>query len=332
MAKFTISLDKIIDEFKLETIYTPKNASEIEIDEADVTRPGLQLMGFYEYFNPERIQIIGKMEYAYLSTIDEETRVQRLDMLFSQRIPALVISRELPYFEEMLDLAKKYSVPLLRSKESTSNFIAGLIAFLNLNLAPRITRHGVLIEIYGEGVFITGESGTRMAYQVLSMSDADAAALAEAIQNAHTRLHRCRVCQNYTEAELCPICSSAKRDRSTICVVETPRDVQAFERTREYHGLYHVLHGLISPMDGIGAEQLSVKELLARLGSGEVKEVIMAMNPTVEGEATAMYLAKLIKPLGIKTTRLAYGLPVGGSLEYTDETTLYRALSGRDEL
>ena len=134
------------------------------------------------------------------------------------------------------------------------------------------------------------------------------------------------------EAELCPICSSAKRDRSTICVVETPRDVQAFERTREYHGLYHVLHGLISPMDGIGAEQLSVKELLARLGSGEVKEVIMAMNPTVEGEATAMYLAKLIKPLGIKTTRLAYGLPVGGSLEYTDETTLYRALSGRDEL
>ena len=121
-------------------------------------------------------------------------------------------------------------------------------------------------------------------------------------------------------------------DRSVICVVETPRDVQAFERTREYHGMYHVLHGLISPMDGIGAEQLTVKELLARLGDGEVKEVIMAMNPTVEGEATAMYLAKLIKPLGIKTTRLAYGLPVGASLEYTDETTLYRALSGRGEL
>ena len=134
------------------------------------------------------------------------------------------------------------------------------------------------------------------------------------------------------EAEICPICASAKRDTSVICVVETPRDVQAFERTREYHGLYHVLHGLISPMDGIGAEQLSVKELLARLGDGKVKEVIMAMNPTVEGEATAMYLAKLIKPLGIKTTRLAYGLPVGASLEYTDETTLYRALSGRGEL
>ena len=189
-----------------------------------------------------------------------------------------------------------------------------------------------LIEQFSQFPGIGRKGATRMAYQVLSMSDADAAALAEAIQNAHTRLHRCRVCQNYTEAELCPICSSAKRDRSTICVVETPRDVQAFERTREYHGLYHVLHGLISPMDGIGAEQLSVKELLARLGSGEVKEVIMAMNPTVEGEATAMYLAKLIKPLGIKTTRLAYGLPVGGSLEYTDETTLYRALSGRDEL
>ena len=170
-----------------------------------------------------------------------------------------------------------------------------------------------LIEQFSQFPGIGRKGATRMAYQVLSMSDADAAALAEAIQNAHTRLHRCRVCQNYTEAELCPICSSAKRDRSTICVVETPRDVQAFERTREYHGLYHVLHGLISPMDGIGAEQLSVKELLARLGSGE-------------------YLAKLIKPLGIKTTRLAYGLPVGGSLEYTDETTLYRALSGRDEL
>ena len=189
-----------------------------------------------------------------------------------------------------------------------------------------------LIEEFSKFPGIGRKGATRMAYQVLSMSDADAAALAGAIQNAHTKLHRCRVCQNYTEAELCPICASAKRDRSVICVVETPRDVQAFERTREYHGLYHVLHGLISPMDGIGVEQLSVKELLARLGDGTVKEVIMAMNPTVEGEATAMYLAKLIKPMGIKTTRLAYGLPVGASLEYTDGTTLYRALSGRGEL
>lgn len=157
--KFTVSLGKIIDEFHLETIYMPKDPAEILIDENDVTRPGLQLMGFYEYFNPERMQIIGKMEFAYLSTIDEETRTQRLDALMSRHIPALIIARELPYFSEMLDLAKKYEVPLLRSKESTSNFISGLIAFLNLNLAPRITRHGVLNEIYGEGVFITGESG-----------------------------------------------------------------------------------------------------------------------------------------------------------------------------
>ena len=157
--KFTVSLAEIINEFHLETIYIPKDPQEILIDENDVTRPGLQLMGFYEYFNPERMQIIGKMEFAYLSTIDEETRTQRLDMLMSRHIPALIIARELPYFSEMLDLAKKYDVPLLRSKESTSNFISGLIAFLNLNLAPRLTRHGVLIEIYGEGVFITGESG-----------------------------------------------------------------------------------------------------------------------------------------------------------------------------
>ena len=157
--KFTVSLAEIIKEFNLETIYMPKDPGEILIDENDVTRPGLQLMGFYEYFNPERMQIIGKMEFAYLSTIDEETRTQRLDMLMSRHIPALIIARELPYFSEMLDLAQKYGIPLLRSKESTSNFIAGLIAFLNLNLAPRITRHGVLVDVYGEGVLIFGDSG-----------------------------------------------------------------------------------------------------------------------------------------------------------------------------
>lgn len=157
--RFNVSLDKIISEFSLESIYLPKKAEEIAIDENDVNRPGLQLMGFYEYFNPERIQIIGKMEFAYLSTIDEDTRYQRIEALFSQKLPALVITRELPYFDEMFELAKKYSLPLLRSKESTSNFMSGLIAFLNLNLAPRITRHGVLIEIYGEGVLILGESG-----------------------------------------------------------------------------------------------------------------------------------------------------------------------------
>ncbi|MBQ5337461.1 MAG: HPr(Ser) kinase/phosphatase, partial [Oscillospiraceae bacterium] len=156
---FTVSLQKIIDEYQLEVIHTHKNPEEILISENDVNRPGLQLMGFYEYFNPERIQIIGKMEFAYLSTIDEKTRRERLQLLFAQRLPALIITRELPYFAEMLELAKEYEVPLLRSKESTSNFMSGLIAFLNLNLAPRVTCHGVLIEIYGEGVFITGESG-----------------------------------------------------------------------------------------------------------------------------------------------------------------------------
>ena len=156
---FSVTVEEIIKQLNMEIIYAPENISSLVVTENDCNRPGLQLMGFYEYFNPERMQIIGKMEFAYLSTIDEATRYQRLDMLLSQHIPALIISRELPYFSEMLELAKKYEVPLLRSKESTSNFIAGLIAFLNMNLAPRITRHGVLIEIYGEGVFITGESG-----------------------------------------------------------------------------------------------------------------------------------------------------------------------------
>ncbi len=189
-----------------------------------------------------------------------------------------------------------------------------------------------LIEAFSKFSGIGRKSATRMAYQVMSMSDEDAASLAGAIQNAHTKLHRCRICQNYTDADVCTICANAKRDRSILCVVEHPRDVQAIERTREYNGLYHVLYGLLNPLDGITAEQLTVKELLARLGDDTVKEVIMAMNPTVEGDATAMYLAKLIKPLGIKVTRLAYGLPTGSSLEYADESTLYRALSGRGEL
>ena len=188
-----------------------------------------------------------------------------------------------------------------------------------------------LIEEFSKFPGIGRKGATRMAYQVLSMSDEDAAALAGAIQGAHTKLHRCRICQNYTEADICPICASAKRDPSVICVVETPRDVQAFERTREYHGLYHVLHGLISPMDGIGADQLCIKELLARLND-TVKEVIMATSPTVEGEATAMYLARLLRPFGVKVTRLAYGIPVGGHLEFADDATLMRALEGRREI
>ncbi len=156
---FTVSLKKIIDEFKLEVLYTHKDPEDILISENEVSRPGLQLTGFYEYFNPERIQIIGKAEYAYLSTIDEKTRRDSLEQMFSKQVTALIISRGLNHFPEMLEFAEKYSVPLLRSSESTSGFMSGLIAFLNLNLAPRVTRHGVLIEIYGEGVFITGESG-----------------------------------------------------------------------------------------------------------------------------------------------------------------------------
>lgn len=189
-----------------------------------------------------------------------------------------------------------------------------------------------LIEEFSKFKGIGAKNATRMAYQVMSMTDEEAQKLAEAIQGAHTRIHRCRICQNYTEADVCPICSSVKRDDSVICVVEKPRDVQVFERTREYNGLYHVLHGLMDPINGVTAEHICVKELLARLHGDKVKEVIMAMNPTVEGEATAMYLAKLIRPLGIKTTRLAQGLPVGGNLEYVDENTLYRALSDRAEL
>ena len=175
------------------------------------------------------------------------------------------------------------------------------------------------------------KSAQRLAFFVLSMPEGEAETFAAAILEARKKVHPCRVCHNLTDEELCPICASQKRDRTVICVVEAPRDIKAIERTHEYNGLYHVLHGLISPMDGIGADQLCVKELLARL-DGTVKEVIMATSPTVEGEATAMYLAKLIKPLGIKTTRLAYGLPVGSSLEYADETTLYRAMEGRGEM
>ncbi|MBR5873834.1 MAG: recombination protein RecR [Oscillospiraceae bacterium] len=176
------------------------------------------------------------------------------------------------------------------------------------------------------------KGATRMAYQVLAMDEKDAAEFAAAIMDVHSKIKRCPVCRNFTDKDICPICSSPKRDDSVICIVENPRDVATFEKTREYRGLYHVLHGLISPMDGITAEQLTVKELLARLQDDKVKEVIMATSSTIEGETTAMYISRLVKPLGIKVTRLAYGLPVGASLEYADEVTLYRALEGRREI
>ncbi len=189
-----------------------------------------------------------------------------------------------------------------------------------------------LIEQFERLPGIGGKTAQRLAFYVLGLPQEKAQEFANAILDAKEKIKRCAVCQNLTDEELCPICRSADRDRSILCVVEDPRDVIAFERTKEYHGLYHVLHGLISPMDGIGPEQLTIKELLARLQSGEVQEVVMATNPTVEGEATAMYVARLLKPLGIKVTRLAYGIPVGGNLEYADEVTLYRALEGRSEI
>ena len=189
-----------------------------------------------------------------------------------------------------------------------------------------------LIEEFGKFPGIGRKGATRMAYQVLSMSDEDAAALASAIQNAHTKLHRCRICQNYTEAEICPICASAKRDTSVICVVADPKDVVAMERSREYPGLYHVLHGVISPMNHVGPDDIRVKELVDRVAKGDVREVIMATNPDTEGEATAMYLSRLLKPFQVRVTRLAYGIPVGSHLEYADDATLMRALEGRREM
>ena len=176
------------------------------------------------------------------------------------------------------------------------------------------------------------KSAQRAAYQILNMTAEDAASFAEAILDAHRKIRYCNVCCNLTDAEICPICKSSSRDKSTICVVEDPRDVFALERTNEFNVTYHVLHGAISPLGGVGPEQLKIKELLARLSDGVVKEVIMATNPTVEGEATAMYISRLIKPLGVKVTRLAYGIPVGGDLEYADEVTLSRAIEGRREL
>lgn len=189
-----------------------------------------------------------------------------------------------------------------------------------------------LIEQFERLPGVGKKSAQRLAFYVLNLPKERAIAFAEAIVEAREKIHKCNVCQNLTDSELCPVCQDNNRDRSIVCVVEDPRDILAFERTKEYKGMYHVLHGLISPMDGVGPEQLYIKELISRINTGEISEVIMATNPTVEGEATAAYLAKLLKPLGIKVTRLAYGIPVGGNLEYADEVTLYRALEGRNEL
>ncbi len=189
-----------------------------------------------------------------------------------------------------------------------------------------------LIEEFRKMPSVGLKSAERFAYYVLGLDDQEIKSLAGAITDAHEKIHTCSICCNLTEGEKCDICGNPKRDVSTICVVENPRDIAAFERTHEYRGVYHVLHGVMSPINGIGPNDIRVKELISRLADDAVNEVIMATNPTAEGEATAVYISKLIKPMGIKVTRLAYGMPVGSDLEYADEVTLSRALDGRQLL
>lgn len=190
----------------------------------------------------------------------------------------------------------------------------------------------VLAEKFASLPGIGMKSAQRLAYYVMSMDEESVEDFAQALIDAKKNVHSCKCCQNLTERELCPICSDDERDKSIICVVESPKDVTAFERTREYGGVYHVLHGLLSPMDGITPDKLRIRELLGRISAGGVEEVIMATNPTVEGDATAMYIAGLLKPMGITVTRLAFGLPVGGILEYADEITLFKALENRNTM
>ena len=176
------------------------------------------------------------------------------------------------------------------------------------------------------------KTAQRLAFAVLSMPAEEAEGFASAITEAKRAVHTCPVCQNLTDQPLCSICADPERDASTICVVAEPRDVIAMERARDYHGRYHVLHGVISPLNHVGPDDIKIRELLTRVGKGGVAEVIMATNPDTEGEATAMYLSRLLRPLGVRVTRLAYGVPVGSQLEYADEITLLRALEGRTEL
>ncbi len=189
-----------------------------------------------------------------------------------------------------------------------------------------------LVEQFMKIPSVGRKTAQRMAFHVLNLSKKDAEDFAQAILDAHDKIHKCGVCFNLTQGELCPVCSNPARDKGLICVVEGPRDVIAIERMREYTGVYHVLHGVISPMNGIGPEQITVKELVARAAGDGVREIIMATNPTVEGDTTAMYIAKLLKPFEVKVTRIAYGIPVGADLEYADDITLLRALEGRTVL
>ena len=189
-----------------------------------------------------------------------------------------------------------------------------------------------LVEQFARLPGIGGKSAQRLAFHVLSLTEAEAQEFADAIVSAKKNVTCCPVCQNLTAGGLCSICASPKRDTATVCVVADPRDVMAIERSREYNGLYHVLHGVISPMNHVGPDDLEIKSLLERVSKGDISEIIMATNPDTEGEATAMYLARLLKPFDVRVTRLAYGIPVGGHLEFADDATLIRALEGRRDI
>ncbi len=195
--------------------------------------------------------------------------------------------------------------------------------------APPVER---LIEEFAKLPGIGQKTAQRLAFHVLDMPKEDAERFAEAILKAKQEVFTCKVCQNLTDSEVCPICSNPTRDRGEICVVADPRDVIAFERTREFHGLYHVLHGTISPLNHVGPDDIRIRELLQRVADEDVHEVIIATNPDTEGEATAMYISRLLRPFEVRVTRLAYGIPVGGHLEFIDEVTLMRALEGRREI
>ena len=189
-----------------------------------------------------------------------------------------------------------------------------------------------LIDMFKKMPGIGHKSAIRLAFNIISMSNEEVNEIVDTIKNAKEKISYCSVCQNLTENDPCDICANDKRDKSTICVMESPKDVIALEKTREYFGLYHVLHGSISPMDNVTPDMLKIKELILRLQDDTVKEVILATNPSIEGEATAMYLARLIKPLGVKVSRIALGIPVGGDLEYADDVTITKAMELRHEL
>ena len=189
-----------------------------------------------------------------------------------------------------------------------------------------------LIEEFEKLPSIGHKTAVRLAFHVLNAPLENAEEFANAIIDARKNLKYCSVCNNITDVDPCPICANAKRDKETICVVEDVRDIASIERTHEYNGVYHVLHGTISPVNGIGPNDIKIKELVTRIGSGDIKELILATNPNVEGEATAMYISKLVKPFNVKTSRIAHGIPIGGDLEYTDEVTLAKALENRTEL